>query len=180
MTSNLTAHALAIVITGPVGAGKTTTAMALAEMLEHQDISCAMVDMDQLRWFHPTPPGDPFGEAVGRKHLKYLAQTWRELGIPTVILADVIEAAESKQALTDALHGYELKVVRLNVAMDRLHARLRNRETERQISWHLNRAQELQDIMIQNGVGDIVVEVGTETPEQVASTIAQSLKLLPS
>lgn len=169
---------LAIVITGPVGAGKTTTAMALAEMLEHEDKSCAMVDMDQLRWFHPTPKDDPFGEAVGRKHLQYMSQTWRELGIPTVILADVIETADGKQFLADALPGYNLRVVRLNVSMDRLHTRLRNRETERQIAWHLNRAQELQDIMIQNDVGDIIVDVDTENPEQVATGIARKLSLL--
>lgn len=169
---------LAIVITGPVGAGKTTTAMALAEMLEHQDVSCATVDMDQLRWFHPTPQDDPFGEAVGRKHLQYMAQTWRELGIPTVILADVIETGPGKQALADALSGYDLIVVRLNVGMDRLHSRLRNRETERQVAWHLNRAQELQDIMIANNIGDIVVDVDEEDPEQVAAEIARKLSLL--
>ena len=178
MSSNYTNEGVAIVITGPVGAGKTTTAMALAEMLEHGDISCAMVDMDQLRWFHPTPQGDPFGGVVGRKHVKYMAQTWRELGIPTVILADVIETSAGKQDLADALYGYELMVVRLNVGMDRLHARLRNRETERQIGWHLNRAQELQDIMIRNGVGDIVVDVEDENPEQVAAKIADRLDFL--
>lgn len=171
-------NARAIVITGPVGAGKTTTAMALAEMLEHEDISCAMVDMDQLRWFHPTPQGDPFGEAIGHKHVRYMTETWRELEIPTVILADVIETAAGKQALADALPGYDLVVVRLNVSMEQLHARLRNRETERQIPWHLNRAQELQDVMIRNGVGDLVVDVEDQSPEQLAAEIAGRLSLL--
>lgn len=178
MTSHQTNAELAIVITGPVGAGKTTTAMALAELLEHQDISCAMVDMDQLRWFHPTPQGDPFGEAVGRKHLTYMAHTWRELGIPTVILADVIENADGKHALAEALPGYDLCVVRLNVEMDMLHERLRHRETERQVAWHLNRAQELQDIMIRNDIGDLVINVSDESPEQIATEISQRLKLI--
>lgn len=170
--------ATAIVITGPVGAGKTTTAMALAELLEHRDISCAMVDMDQLRWFHPTPKGDPFGEAVGRKHIRAMAETYLEMGIPTLILADVIETMVGKQALADAIRGYELIVVRLNVGMERLHDRLRGRESERQVTWHLNRAQELQDIMTSNGVGDIVIDVEDETPEQVAEAIARELQLI--
>lgn len=166
----------AIIITGPVGAGKTTTAMALAELLEHRDISCAMVDMDQLRWFHPTPGDDPFGSAVGFRHLAVMAQTWRELDIPTAILADVIEAdTEGHQA---AMPTYEITVVRLEVSMDRLHDRLRGRETGRQIPWHLNRAQELQNIMTTNGVGDLVVLVNKETPEQVAETIARELNLI--
>lgn len=170
--------ATAIVITGPVGAGKTTTAMALAELLEHRDISCAMVDMDQLRWFHPTPEGDRFGGSVGRRHIGYMAQTYRDMGIPTLILADVIETSAGRQALADALPGYELIVVRLNVGMERLHDRLRTRESERQVAWHLNRAQELQDIMTSNGVGDIVIDVDDETPEQVAEAIARELQLI--
>lgn len=166
----------AIIITGPVGAGKTTTAMALAELLEHRDISCAMVDMDQLRWFHPTPSDDPFGSAVGLRHLAYMAQTWQELGIPTAILADVIETDTDRHQA--AMPGYAITVVRLELAMERLHDRLRGRETERQIAWHLNRAQELQTIMTNNNIGDLVVPINDETPEQVAETIARELNLL--
>lgn len=170
----------AIVITGPVGAGKTTTAMALAELLEHSDIPCAVVDMDQLRWFHPTPAGDPFGESVGHKHVRYMADTYLDMGLPTFILADVIETQAGRDALAGAVHEYEITIVRLEVAMERLHNRLRGRETERQIAWHLNRAQELQDIMTTNGIGDFVVPVNDETPEQVAETIARELDLTES
>lgn len=166
----------AIVITGPVGAGKTTTSMALAELLEHRDISCAMVDMDQLRWFHPTPKGDPFGSTVGHHHLEAMATTYRELNIPTFIIADVIETDTKRHE--KSLAGFDVIVVRLNVSMERLHDRLRKRETERQIAWHLNRAQELQDIMFANGIGDIVIDVADENPEQVAETIARELNLI--
>ncbi len=166
----------AIIITGPVGAGKTTTAMALAELLEHRDISCAMVDMDQLRWFNPTPPGDRFGSRVGLRHLAVMAASYRELGIPTFILADVIETGIDQHA--SAMPGYEITVVRLAVAVERLHQRLRLRETDAQFGWHENRAIELTQIMERNGIGDIVIPVNDETPEQVALMIAEHLELL--
>lgn len=168
----------AIVITGPVGSGKTTTANALAEALEFADISCAMIDMDALRWFHPTPIDDPFGEAVGYRHVRMMAETYAALDIPTLILADVIETAEGRQKLAESIPGYELVVVRLDVAMELLQHRLRQRETERQLAWHLNRARELQEIMIRNGIGDVVIPVGTENAEAVAQRVATELDLM--
>lgn len=168
----------AIVITGPVGAGKTTTAATLAEMLEKRDVSCAAIDMDALRWFHPTPADDPFGTAVGYRHLAFMAETYRSMGIPTLILADVVETSEDRRKLAEALKGYSLVIVRLDVALERMQDRLRQRESEAQLAWHLNRASELQGIMERNGIGDIVVAVDAESPEEVAVTIAKRLRLL--
>jgi chloramphenicol 3-O-phosphotransferase len=166
----------AIVITGPVGAGKTTTAMALAELLEQSDISCAMVDMDQLRWFHPTPPDDRFGSRVGLRHLAVMAESYRALGIRIFILADVIETGPEQHA--SAMPGYEIIVVRLAVSVDRLHERLRLRETDAQYGWHEHRAIELTEIMERNGIGDVVIQITDESPDQVALMIAQQLQLL--
>ncbi|MCO5224423.1 MAG: AAA family ATPase [Thermomicrobiales bacterium] len=166
----------AIIITGPVGAGKTTTTWALAELLEQNDISCAAIDMDSLRWFHPTPPDDPFGSAVGFRHLRMMTQTFRETSIPTLVLADVIE--ETTADHQRAMPGYDVIVVRLQVDFARLDARLRQRETEIQIPWHLNRARELQGIMERNGIGDVVIEVKDESPAEIALSIATRLGLI--
>lgn len=168
----------AIIITGPVGSGKSTTAKALAELLEHNDVSCALLDMDALHWFHPTPADDPFGSDVGFQHLKMMTDTYRNMGIPLLILADVIEidAVQHQQAM----HDYPVLTIRLNVPLARLEDRLRLREPENQIPWHLNRAQELQTIMERNGVGDIVFAVDGESPQEVAAEIAVQLALISS
>ncbi len=166
----------ALVITGPPGAGKTTTAMALSELLEQHDISCAMVDMDQLRWFHPRPPGDRFGCAVGLRHLGVMAATYRELRIPIFIIADVIETGTERHE--EAMPGYDVTVVRLDVDINRMHARLRDRETDYHYAWYENRAIELTHIMERNGIGDVVIRVQDETRQQVAREIAEQLGLL--
>lgn len=165
----------AIVITGPVGAGKTTTAMALSELLEQRDISCAMVDMDQLRWFHPRSPGDRFGSEVGFRHLDAMASTYRELQIPIFIIADVIETGVERHQR--AMPGYDVTVVRLDVDIENMHARLRQRETNDTYAWYENRAIELAGIMERNGIGDVVIRVHDETPQQVAQEIAERLGL---
>lgn len=166
----------AIIFTGPVGSGKSTTAKALAEHLENNDISCALIDMDALSWFHPTPSDDPFGSEVGFRHLRLMTDTYRAMGIPLLILADVIEisADNHQQAMPD----YRVLTVRLDVAFDRLEDRLRAREPEAQVPWHLNRAKELQAIMVRNGVGDIVQRVEDESPEEIANEMARRLDLI--
>ena len=78
----------AIVITGPVGSGKTTVMAAITEIMQEQNQSCAGIDMDHLRWFFPKQPGDPFGGDVGRKNLAFLAADYRSIGIPVLAIAD--------------------------------------------------------------------------------------------
>lgn len=169
-------RARAIIITGPVGAGKTTTMWALTYLLERNDVACAGIDMDALRWFYPTPADDPFGSRIGFHHLNVMATTYRELGIPTLVLADVIEEHTDRHAT--AMPGYEVIAVRLAVDIDRLHARLRSRETGEHYGWYENRAIELTGIMERNGIGDVVIEVDDETPQAVAQRIADRLGLL--
>lgn len=166
----------AIVITGPVGAGKTTTMWALADLLEDHDMPVAAIDMDGLRWFHPRPADDQFGTRVGLHHLRTMATTYGELGIFTLVLADVIETGTERHQ--EAMPGYDVIVVRLNVTIERLHDRLRQRETGVSYEWYENRAIELTDIMERNGIGDVVIEVDDETPQQLAQRIADRLGLL--
>lgn len=166
----------AVIITGPVGSGKSSTAKALAELLEHNNVSCALIDMDAIRWFHPTPEGDPFGTEVGFLHLRIMANTYRSLGIPLLILADVIETGD--QGHRDAIPDYPVVTVRLDVAFNQLRDRLEAREVPSQVPWHLERAQELQHTMEQKGIGDHVLSVEDESVEEIAAKIAEILELL--
>lgn len=174
----MTTPHLAIVITGPVGAGKTTIMSSLTSLLEEQFQPCAGVDMDHLRWFYPKEPGDHFGGAIGRKHLAYLAASYRSLGIPVLVIADVVEHDNDRRAMAAALEGYDLHVVRLRVPMHLLENRLRQRESEENLPWYLNRAPELERIMNDANVGDTIIDVGERDPRDVAVEIAERLHLL--
>lgn len=168
----------AIVITGPVGSGKTTVMATLTEIMEEQNTSCAGIDMDHFRWFFPKQPGDPFGGDVGRKNLAFLAANYRSVGIPVLAIADLVEKEEDRQKLAEALPDFEVTLIRLSVPMHLIEKRLRERESMDRLPWYLERAPELEHIMAARDVGDIVIDVGERTPREVAAEIARRLGML--
>ncbi len=58
-----------LVITGPVGVGKTTVAAALSELLAQARLAHAVIDLDWLRWCYPSPAHDPFQLELGIHNL---------------------------------------------------------------------------------------------------------------
>lgn len=172
------ANRRAIVITGPVGSGKTTVMATLTDLMEEHNIPCAGIDMDHLRWFSPKQPGDPFGGEVGRQNLAFMAANYRTVGISTLFIADVVEQENDKSALQAALPDFEVQVFRLRVPMELINQRLKQRESEDRLSWYLDRAPELEQIMDDANVGDVIIEVGERNPREVAAEIARRLALI--
>lgn len=168
----------AIIITGTVGVGKTTTMAALTAYLEDSDVSCAGVDMDALRWFYPHPVGDRFGSSIGRKHLAYLAASYHELGIPLIVLADVVEEDDDRRGLAAAMPQYDVHVVRLRLGLDTVAERLRQREDPERLDWYLHRAPELEAIQDAANVGDTIIDIGDRSPVEIAREIAMRLHLI--
>jgi ribose 1,5-bisphosphokinase PhnN len=161
----------ALVITGPVGAGKSTTVAAMSEELDRRAVPHVVFDMDYLRWLHPNPDGDPFAAQVGYRNL---AATWPNMQVvplQCVLLADVVESRAQVDAYAAAMPGTDVRVVRLDVPMPVIMDRLEGRETEQTIAWHRNRAPELQGIMVREQVADIVIDVGERTAADVALEI---------
>lgn len=161
----------AIVVTGPVGAGKSTTAAAISTQLEDAGVRHAFVDMDHQRWVYPEPEGDRFGMRLGYRNLASIWPNLREVGVSCVILADVVESREQAREYACAMPGTSVTIVRLDVSMAEIARRLEGREPERTIAWYLRRAPELQGIMERERVGDIVIDVGTRGATDVAREI---------
>jgi hypothetical protein len=51
-----------LLITGPVGVGKTSVAFETTQVLEERGLAHAFFDLDGLTYFHPKPADDSFGE----------------------------------------------------------------------------------------------------------------------
>jgi len=79
---------LLIMVTGPVGAGKSTTSLALAHALRHPARAVAVIDMDQLYGFvrQQDGYGEPAAWVRARHGAAALARAWFTEGIALVIV----------------------------------------------------------------------------------------------
>ena len=173
-------HTQVVLVTGPPGAGKTSTMWRLGEILTSRHISHALIDVDSMRNFHPAPEDDLFNSRIALRNVAAMAANFREAGARCLLLADVIEHREFAAAYAAAIPGSDVRVVRLDVPMEGLLARLEARESTETIEWYRNRAWELQGIMEDRRIGDLVIDVGARTVDEVAIEIAACLGYAPA
>ena len=173
-------HMRVIIITGPPGAGKTSTMWRLGEILTSRHISHAVIDVDYVRNFFPAPEDDPFNSRLAMKNVEAMAKNFRAAGARCLIFADVVEHPELAIGYGEAIPGSDVHVVRLDVPMEGLLARLEARESTETIEWYRNRARELQGIMEDRRIGNLVIDVGAHTVDEVAIEIAACLGYAPA
>jgi predicted kinase len=169
-----------VVITGPVGAGKSTVTEAIQEELATRGVTCAAIDQDYLRMVQPTPPGDRFGSQLGYRNLAAIWPNLIEAGVRVVVIADVVEdRAQSLAAYGAAMPGGAITIVRLDVPIPLILERLVPRErTPDGLAWSQSRAPELQAIMEAGKVEDLLVDVGGRSPTEVAREIIDRVGVL--
>jgi len=161
-----------LVVNGTVGAGKTTVAEAVADLLRERGVPYAWIDVDALRRAYPTADDDPFGQEVALDHLEAMAGVLARRGYRHVVLAEVIERPADRERYEMAFDGAELAVVRLVASEATCLARLRRREPDPWRDWHLARTVELAAVLEAAGVDDAVVDNdGDRTPREVAAEV---------
>ena len=69
-----------VLLSGTVGAGKTTTAHALSDLLRADGVRHAVVDLDEIRLLRPPPEGDRFAHEVELANLADMARNYRAAG----------------------------------------------------------------------------------------------------
>ena len=162
-----------LLITGPVGVGKTTVAGEAANLLGEAGVPHAFVDVDALRWCYPSPPGDRFRTGIALRNLAAVWATFREEGIGRLILAAVVEDRAELAGYARAVPGAAITIVRLRAPVATLAAQVARRETGGGLDWHLARAAELAAQMDRDRVEDLLIE----TAERPAAAIAREILL---
>jgi hypothetical protein len=156
----------ALLLTGTVGVGKTTTAAAVGQVLAARGVPHAVIDLDELRRAWPAPTGDPFQQKLELENLRAVAATYRRRGARRLVLAGVLERAADRARYQDAV-GAALTVCRLRVALPTVRARLERRhgDDDEARRWHLHRSGELEAVLAEAGVEDHLVDVdGMDAP----------------
>ncbi len=162
-----------ILITGPIGVGKSAVLAEIGDHLTAADFSHAQVDCDELSQFHPREPGDRFGGRIGMRNLVCLGKNFRAAGIARFVVARTCETAADADDVARALVADTRLVFRLTAPVDVLRKRVGGRELGSGREWHLERAAELATILDTAAIEDHLVLTAERTIAEIAAEILE-------
>lgn len=160
-----------LVITGPVGVGKSTVSQAASDVLSDFGLAHGVVELDCLRHCHPSPPDDRFHMALGFRNLAAVAANYRAAGAERLILVDIVETRAQTEDYRAAIPGAEVTVVGLRGTLETIRSRLAGRESGANLEWHQARAAELIGQWEASPVEDYLVSTEGLTPLEVARAV---------
>ena len=163
---------LAVVITGPPGAGKSSVLTALSDALSDEDIAHAAVEVESLIRTHPTLSHERW-----LRHVRVHCELLRDAGHTLLVLAQTLEGDDDVAGLLSAVGAEDVFVVRLEARPAVLVARIVEREPA---SWSglsalVEHAQALARSMPGLAGVDLVLSTDGQRPEAVAGRIRAAL-----
>ena len=126
-----------LIISGTLGAGKTTVAIEIGRQLELSHLPCAVIDLDWLNWVCLDNDFDDY-DCLAIKNLLSIWPNFRALGVTYLILARALIHSKPIEMLKSAWPETSCKVVQLLASPDTIRARLRNREAGFTLREHLD------------------------------------------
>lgn len=117
-----------LIISGPVGVGKTSVGDELSGLLESREIPHSFIDFDQLRYTYPRPDDDPWGNRLGLLNLRDLWGNAVAVGARNLVLSYVVEEQKFLSDVARAVPGAEITIVQLKARSETLQERVRRRE----------------------------------------------------
>ncbi|WP_062070817.1 GNAT family N-acetyltransferase [Demequina sediminicola] len=166
-----------LVVNGTMGAGKTTTAAAIHDLLIARGAHAAWIDADSLCQASPAPDGDRFNQGLLFDALAGAAPAFRDRGIGLMIVARVVEDPADRDRYarifgTADAGPARVSIVRVGADEDVRLARLREREPEG--PWQefaAARTVELQSSLEALDLDDAVVATDNADPADVAAKV---------
>jgi AAA domain len=153
----MTASVPVLLITGPVGVGKSTVAAEAARLLREANVPHALVDLAWIEQCWPVPADDPWNERLTHRNLACMWANFRQAGADRLLLVRVLEARSLLRYVVEAVPGAEVTVVRLRAPLAVLRARIRSREAS-DPSWFLGAATHTAEVLERAGVEDHLVD----------------------
>jgi gluconate kinase len=162
-----------LLITGPVGVGKTTIASEVSERLDQLGIPHALVDVDSLRWCYPRPPADRFRIQLAMRNLSLIWPNFVATGARRLVLVDVVESTADLHRIVAAVPGADIRLVRLRARLETLQARVQQREQGLGRDRMLRRALELATQMDGHPIEDVLVETDNRPISDIVEEILE-------
>ena len=159
-----------LVISGSLGAGKSTVLSEASDLLAEAGVPHAAIDLDALAVMHPR--ADPHGESLAFANLAAVWPNYAAEGAARLLIARVVEDRADLDRYRAAVPGAEPVVCRLAAPLAVMRERLRIREPGMFLETALARAEELDAILQRVGVEDFTVDNG---PDRHITAVAREV-----
>jgi chloramphenicol 3-O-phosphotransferase len=114
-----------VLLTGPPGAGKTVTLLALSDALIDDDIAHAAVDVDEVAWAYPFPSLE-----LRCEHLRAWSAVHLDAGHELLLVSEVLESPTHMREVLAALSSHDHLLVSLDSPTATMRRRVIAREPE--------------------------------------------------
>lgn len=165
-----------LIISGPVGVGKTSTAEEVSNQLVGQEIAHTLIDLDTLAETYPRPQDDTYGSWLALQNLKAMWKNCYEAGSKNIVMARVIEKIKDRQAIENAIPLASSIVCELTASDETLIRRVKKREIGTGYEWHKARSLELSQQLSEHSVADFKVSTDDRSVEEIAAEICSQIR----
>lgn len=170
-----TTHERLLLISGPVGVGKTTVANELSTLLESDDVPHTFVDLDALTHTFPRSASDPFGNDLALENLAVVWQNSRRRGSRNLVVPRVVETQDDVKRISEAAGIPDPVVCRLTASDQTLLQRVQTREIGSSLEWHEKRSLELSAVLAKARLEDFSVPTDDRSITEIATQIMRQI-----
>lgn len=164
-----------VLLTGTVGAGKTSVAEEISTLLYEIHAPHVCIDLDWLCQGYPAPPDDPYNEALMFANLAGVWANFRTGNPRYLVLARVLESRKELRRYEKAIPEARMTVVRLVASEATIEQRLRRREVGSFLPPLWTRSKELTGILNRAAAEDFSVSNDGRPLREVALEVIQRL-----
>ncbi|RYH00737.1 hypothetical protein EU805_16960 [Salipiger sp. IMCC34102] len=162
-----------LLISGPVGVGKTSVAGAVSSLLQEENVPHTFIDLDALTYTYPRIETDPFNSSLALEILTAMWANCRKRGSKNLVIARVIEKRSDAEAIADAVNIYNPVLCRLTASASTLKERIRMRKAGSNISWQENRSIQLSTAMEKSKIEDFCISTQDRSITDIVMEINQ-------
>ncbi|HXB54905.1 MAG TPA: hypothetical protein VN461_09000 [Vicinamibacteria bacterium] len=155
-----------LIITGGMGAGKTTVLGEASDVLALRDIAHAAIDLDALGLAHL--PSTTSNDRVMYQNLQSVCDNYASLGVKRLLLARAIEDRPELELCRSVVSATQTVICRLTASVETMQERVQRRELGVSQRDYVARVTKLSVILDRERLEDFTVTSENRPPTEVA------------